>query len=53
MTTITLCHKPGRCCPTVYVGESVVTFKNDEGEKCSISREQFDILKSKIKNNEL
>ena len=53
MDWVTLCHKPGRCCPTFTLSDSAFTLRDDDGNKVTISRKHFDILKQKIKNNEL
>ena len=52
MKTVTLCHKPGRCCPTVTVDKEVV-IKDDYDNTVRMTKEQFEVLKDKIKNNEL
>ncbi len=49
--SLTLCS-PGHC-PTIAVGEKEVMFKDDFGGKVRLTREEFDILKGKIKEGQL
>ena len=49
--SLTLCN-PGHC-PSLTVGEKEVVFKDDFGGKVKLTREEFDILKGKIKEGHL
>ena len=53
--TIVLCND-GTCvppkCPVVYVQENSVIIGEKENV-CTLTKEQFDILKEKIKNDEI
>lgn len=53
MKVVTLCHKKNRCCPQVFVGNDSITIKDDYNGLVQMTKEQFEILKEKIKNNEL
>lgn len=53
MKVVTLCHHKNRCCPVVTVDSSQATIDDDYGNTVRMTKEQFDILKQKIKNNEL
>ena len=53
MTTRTfyLCEEKG-CCPAVEVGENEVKIGED-GNLCTLKKEEWDTLVSKIKSNEI
>jgi len=54
MKQITLCGRPGGCCPDVCIDEENVFIIDDkDGGAVQITREQFDILKDKIKAGEI
>ena len=48
---IRLC-KEGSCCPEVRVGQTHVTIGEDDNT-CTLTREQWDILKDKVLKNEI
>ncbi len=48
---INLCNKGG-CCPTIEIGEHVVHI-GEEGNLCTLQREEWDVLVDKIRNNEI
>lgn len=54
MKVVTLCHRKNRCCPEVMVDkEGDVVITDDYNGKVTMTKEQFNILKEKIKNEEL
>lgn len=57
-----LCGRPGKCCPTVDTNDSqtfegnvttTVSIRDDYGGKVAFTKEQWEILKDKIKSGEL
>ena len=48
---IYLCDPKG-CCPSVDIRDNEVLIGEDDN-MCILTREQFDVLKEKIRNNEL
>ena len=51
MKTVRLC-KEGSCCPEVKVDDSRVTI-GEKDNTCTLTREQWEILKEKILSKEL
>lgn len=49
---VLLCGKDD-CCPTVMVDKNQVVIEDDYNGKVKFTKEQFELLKTKIKNNEL
>lgn len=50
---VNLCGKGKGCCPTIAVNSEEVTIEDDFGGKVKLTKEEFEILKTKIKQNEL
>jgi hypothetical protein len=54
---ITLCGRPGRCCPYIEIPDDKdksITIENlDTAQVCCLSREAFEVLKKKILAGEI
>jgi len=53
MKKVVLCGKPGGCCPEVWVDEANVYIVDDDDGAVQITKQQFDIMKEKIKSGEI
>jgi len=53
MKEVTLCHKPGRCCPVLIFKEDVVKILDDYGNQVVITKKQWEVLVKKVKKDEI
>jgi len=53
MKVVTLCHRKGRCCPQIFVGNNNKKIKDDYNGSVKMTKEQFEVLKEKIRKNEI
>lgn len=49
---VLMCDKKG-CCSTVTLDKNLVLIEDDFGGKVKLTKEEFEVLKTKIKQNEL